>query len=291
MFRNAYALARQFTAPIIASQRQVSGKCSSSIGAFVVINSDGWIATAGHVLEQMAAMTSSMETCRERANREQAIRNDASIDEKERRARLKQLGRASADDIDRCSFYWGGLPNNPQTTQTAIVQGVDLGIAKLGPFDPSSIATYPVFKDPTKNFDPGTSLCKLGFPFHAITPTYHADRDAFELPAGALPVPFFPIEGLFTRTAMINLQGVDPDPAIPLQWVETSTPGLRGQSGGPTMDAKGRIWAIQSRTSHYPLNFDPKIPDQYFHVGLGVHPMTIFAVFDKLRIRYQKSAD
>jgi hypothetical protein len=39
------------------------------------------------------------------------------------------------------------------------------------------------------------------------------------------------------------------------------------------------------------LGFDKKIPEQFFHVGLGVHPETIFAVLDKLGVKYQISKD
>jgi hypothetical protein len=38
-----------------------------------------------------------------------------------------------------------------------------------------------------------------------------------------------------------------------VKFIETSTPGLRGQSGGPLFDAKGEIWGIQSRTNFLEL--------------------------------------
>ena len=43
MFRLAYKIAREFTFPVILSRRTIAGACSSSIGAYVVINADGWI--------------------------------------------------------------------------------------------------------------------------------------------------------------------------------------------------------------------------------------------------------
>jgi hypothetical protein len=39
-----------------------------------------------------------------------------------------------------------------------------IGAARLEPFDPSWITQYPVFKDPSKDFEPGTNLCRMGFP-------------------------------------------------------------------------------------------------------------------------------
>src|SRR5882672_1473622 len=64
---------------------------------------------------------------------------------------------------------------------------------------------------------------------------------------------------------------------------ELSTPGLRGQSGGPVFDTSGVIWGIQSRTHHLDLDFDvnqevyrngvkKKVKDSaFFHVGVCVH--------------------
>ena len=48
MFSSAYAIAREFTFPVVISRRDLKGKCSSGIGVFVVINKEGWISTAGH---------------------------------------------------------------------------------------------------------------------------------------------------------------------------------------------------------------------------------------------------
>lgn len=92
MFRDAYAIAKEFTFPAILSQKTVSGKCSSSIGAFVVINGEGWVATAGHIIEQLDAARKSAEVCRNREAREAAIRGDKRIDDKERRKQAAMIG-------------------------------------------------------------------------------------------------------------------------------------------------------------------------------------------------------
>ena len=97
-------------------------------------------------------------------------------------------------------------------------------------------------------------------------------------------MPLFPLEGIYTRTVTY----ADPtgNIKIPLKQIETSSPGLRGQSGGPTFDTHGTIWAIQSQTRHYPLGFGDNanglshkaaehLQNQYLNVGLGVHSETI----------------
>jgi hypothetical protein len=62
-----------------------------------------------------------------------------------------------------------------------------------------------------------------------------------------------------------------------------STPGLRGQSGGPAFDIDGKVWGVQCKTSHLDLDFDidqkvmrkgieKRITDSPFlHTGICVH--------------------
>jgi len=79
--------------------------------------------------------------------------------------------------------------------------------------------------------------------------------------------------------------------------LETSTPGLRGQSGGPIFDTKGTIWALQSRTSHFPLGFSPKVKkdgkdieeNQFLNVGWGVHAELIAAFLKDNGVDYRLS--
>jgi hypothetical protein len=50
---------------------------------------------------------------------------------------------------------------------------------------------------------------------------------------------------------------------------ELSTPGLKGQSGGPAFDADGRIWGMQAATKHLDLQFD--VNKDVFRAGRKVH--------------------
>ena len=99
-------------------------------------------------------------------------------------------------------------------------------------------------------------------------------------------MPFFPNDGIFTRVVDVAIDPTTsnvPPPPFPLRFIETSSPGLRGQSGGPVFDCKGTVWGIQSRTIHYPLGFSPPVPGgkphekehQFLNVGWAVHVETI----------------
>lgn len=290
MFREAYKIASGFTAPVIISRKTISGECSSSIGAFVVINKDGWIVTAAHILDQFQELSDECKKSEQVTSARESIQADTTLSDKEKRKKIGKLTYPPKSSTDKCSIWWG--IGNTGLVYAASLPQADLAVGRLDPFDPAWIHRYPIFKDPSKNFDYGTSLLKVGFPFHSIVPCWDTGKKAFCLPDGALPVPIFPIEGIFTRIADAS----NHDDTAPIRFVETSTPGLRGQSGGPTVDVNGTIWAIQSKTSHLPLGFSPEVPNrpghfehQFLNVGLGIHPDTLFAFFTAQGIKFDTS--
>lgn len=262
------------------------------MGTFVTVNEQGWIATAGHIVSQLGKL--ALEEAAARAYESDLEEAQALVDPKDRNTAMKKLKKPDKEATRRYSVWWGGLSG--QLGDALAVERVVLGLVRLDGFVPTEVDSYAVFKDPTKGFDPGVSLCKLGFPFHGFTPTWDEVGNTFVLPLGAIPCPLFPMDGIFTRTLILKAPPGAEDVDFPLLWVETSTPGLRGQSGGPTFDVKGTVWAIQCMTRHYPLGFDPAVPGgngakehQFLNVGVGVHTTTLFAVFDKFKIQYQIS--
>jgi hypothetical protein len=284
MFQKAYAIARSFTWPVVLSRRTHQGACSSSIGTFVLVNEQGWIVTAWHILEQWQQLEQEAKEWKERDSLEQEIRNNQALTQKERQKKLQKLGKWGPDATSRCSAWWGR--DGITLTKYGGIPAIDIGFGKLEPFDPGWVQQYPTFKDPDRDFEPGRSLCRLGFPFHAIQPVWDDERQCFHLPPEAVPLPLFPIEGIFTRTCVLVSPNGQAVPKYPLQFVETSSPGLRGQSGGPIFDVNGVLWAIQSRTAHCPLGFDPEVPGnpgrrehQFINVGLGIHTATILGLF------------
>ena len=50
MFADAYDQVKNFTRPVVVSNRTWDGTVSCAIAAFVVLNDDGWFATAAHIL-------------------------------------------------------------------------------------------------------------------------------------------------------------------------------------------------------------------------------------------------
>lgn len=286
-FSAAYKIARQFTAPIVLSRKTLGGACSSAIAAYVIINDEGWVVTAHHVIESIQKMEAEKAAIVDYRDQISAIDADMTLDRKAKRKKSQRTQRPSVDSTEEYS-YWYGLPDNRAIVSTwHSVPVVDLAVGKLNYFDPNWVQTYPKFKDPQKGLDMGTSLCKLGFPFHSVSPTWNAQTGGFDLPKEATPLPLFPMEGIFTR----NVEIAAPNPPFPLRLIETSSPGLRGQSGGPTFDAQGAIWAIQSKTASLPLGFSPKADGggkeyQFLNVGLGIHTETVTSFLASLGVKY-----
>ena len=140
-----------------------------------------------------------------------------------------------------------------------------------------AITQFPIFPKDTSHLKPGKILCRYGFPFAEFT-NYELDStndDIIWNQTGRQVTCPFPNEGMVTRLAR-NDNGL-------LCEFETSTPGFKGQSGGPVFDCDGKIWGVQFATQFHHLNFDKEmvltisgkkklIEDHPFlHVGKAIH--------------------
>lgn len=125
----------------------------------------------------------------------------------------------------------------------------DLALVKFEGFNQLFCNSFPVFKDNSTDLKQGLSLCRLGFPYTGNTNfQYNSITDDIEWTTAGNPnSPLFPIDGIITRYVAENGQ---------ITGLELSTPGLKGQSGGPLFDKQGVICGLQSSTVSLPLGFD-----------------------------------
>lgn len=288
MFANACEKASSFTRPVIVSQRFFDGGVECGCGAFVVLNNEGWIVTVEHLWRSFLASLSHRSAIDSYNLERKKIDDDQHLDARKKHKRFSRLTR-NDKWITNHSFWWGKDGVNLQDIRS--LPEADLVVARLIPFDASAIQHYPKIKDPN-SMRSGTSLCKLGYPFHEIRASYDESNNAFQLEPGSLPLPRFPIEGIHTRNI---LSGKSKDGRFNIKFLETSSPGLRGQSGGPIFDSNGSIWAIQSRTNHLPLGFSPKIKKdgkevvehQFLNVGVGIHAELLLAFLSEHKIAFE----
>ena len=137
--------------------------------------------------------------------------------------------------------------------------------------------SFPVFAANGSDLKQGKFLCRLGFPFAEFSNfAYDGAADRIQwTTTGRMDTPRFPVEGMVTRYLVDNTGQ--------MVGFELSTPGLRGQSGGPAFDAEGRVWGMQASTAHLDLDFDinqevirngakKRVSDSAFlHVGHCIH--------------------
>lgn len=291
MFANAYEITRQFTRPVVLSQRLADGRVTCGIGSFIVVNADGWIATAAHIVQPMLEFSRHQQEKSVYDAQVLAIQNDPNLPPKHKRRQIGNLNKNSDWIINQS--YWWAMQSSASGPTFHVNLMADVAIGKLTNFDTSGIAAFPVFKNPATNPRLGSSLCRLGFPFHALSASFDENSNGFTI-NNFTPPPMFPNDGIHTRMALVP----DTTGAVVARFIETSTPGLRGQSGGPLFDIRGEIWGIQSRTAHLELGFSPTKKDgakeivehQFMNVGLASHVSHVIDLFNAHGVQFQIAA-
>lgn len=265
MFVDAIRTASSFTFPLIISNKYQDGTISSHLGSFVLLNEEGWILTAAHIIAETKKHLDHLQEYRNYLHGDGVVINPKWI--------LHHSLWFGSDQHRISAFHL--LPEN------------DLAIGQIQNFRPSAQQIYPKIIDPAAVVT-GRSLCKLGFPFYEIQAAFSGDT--FQYSPDIFPIPHFPLDGMLTR----ELSGGSA-PWGEVKWLETSTPGLRGQSGGPLFDQHAQLWGIQSMTRHLPLGFSPSVSqgsstvDQFIHLGWSVHPEVICTFLDRYKVNYQRA--
>lgn len=290
MFAKAYQIASNFTQPVLISTLRFDGTVECNIGSFVIVNPEGWIVTAAHVFDIMQAHQRDATGINQYNQEVSEIENNKFLSPQDKKKKIAKI-KVNPKWIRTYSYWWGADFHSISDIQ--LLPENDLAIGKLTNYNPQFCLQYPVFKKPD-NLMVGTSLCKLGYPFHEVKASFNMQSNSFQIAPDALPIPRFPIDGIFTREVLQPTPGNNP---FEIKFLETSTPGFRGQSGGPIFDTAGNIWAIQSRTAHLSLGFSPKTvvdgkeitEHQFINVGRGVHVETILNFFAANKVKYQIS--
>lgn len=290
MFAKACERVYKFTRPLIISTRTVDGTVSSSCGTFIIINPEGWILTAGHLFDSFVKYQQDMKKIKE-------------VEEiNARKASMAVPGAMTLPDtiqldpkwITNHSFWWGG--DGLRITSVYVNREIDIALAKLDGFRPDLVQEYPIFRDPD-TMRPGTSICRTGFPFANIATDFDEGSKSFRIRNGVLPLPFFPNDGIHTRNVL--KQNKSKEGNYDMLYVETSTPGLKGQSGGPIFDTNGHIYAMQVQTNHIPLGFHPIseydgksiVENQFLNVGIGVHGKLLQQIMRDHHISFKVEGD
>ena len=256
------------------------------------INNDGWAFTCGHVADLLGAPRG----LRRKAEAFQKELSDRRGKEKEKKLLKeaeKKFGYSKSAVFEVHNRFMNCIEG---TLGFEIIKhsGVDAALIRFKGYTKLLCDSFPVFPSDTSSLQPGKFLCRLGFPFPEFT-NFAYDENTDKIiwtDTGRPTTPRFPIEGMVTRR--LSAHGK-------VFGFEMSTPGLRGQSGGPVFDAEGKVWGMQFGTKHLDLNFDvdqevlrqgmkQRIRDSAFlHVGGCIHIDILKSFMKDNRVQFSEA--
>ena len=259
-----------------------SNEIEHALGTMMILNKNGDILTCKHIAKEF-------------------IENN--ILSKRYREFLDECKKASKSEKERIEKKYGFKGNSVVLTNINLpfeVQGeigieikfheyLDLAIIKFKnvKFD---CEKYPIFSKelPVQ----GQSLCKLGYAFPEYSYFEYSKKDNNIILKKEMTsnFPLFPMDGIMTRL-VVDEKGI-------ISMFETSTPGLRGQSGGPIFSPSGVVFGIQSMTRHIDLNFDVNttvkrgisnkkvVYTPFINLGVGISSVKIIEFLKENGVEY-----
>ena len=281
MFVNAIEIADQYTRPIhFISRLYNEAQILAGAGTLFFVNDEGCAVTCRHVAEIIIQAGQVNQNYRSFSGERQLIINDSQFNVLNQRLEEKykiQTGGVITQKIQfvRCFEEMGEVD--------IILHSVhDLAILRFRNYKNKQYGQPAFFVSDHDAIKQGKPLCRLGYPFPEFTNfRYISENDDIDWTAeGRTHTPSFPLDGIVTRHIG--------DEHGQISGIEMSTPGLRGQSGGPLFDERGVVFGMQSMTRHLHLGFDmvnqevwldthrAKVSNHpYLHVGMCVHTSVI----------------
>lgn len=241
MFQKACSELLHIVMPIVVVWRMPDGTIGHMVGAGMMINGDGWVLTAGHVLNRVNELDQQV-------------------------AKQKKLRKPRAKLPTDYAVLFG--QTGGKIKEASVNPLADLGLCRLVGYKIMPDCIFPKFRKGPVNA--GEFLCRAGFPFVEDLGPQWDEPGGFTF-TNLFPVPMFANEAFVSR--FVDATAVPGD--LDVAWLETSSPGLAGQSGGPLVDANTVVCGIQVNTFHYPLNFTGNARNQFLHSGRATRVDTV----------------
>ena len=275
MYVNAIETVTQFTRPVNTITRSYGGYITPGCSTLFFVNEDGVAITCKHVLDiithadivnnQYNSFKGDKDNLPKNGNLTKNISN-LELKYMYKKETIVQVKNNFINSVDTFkNIKWYAHPT------------IDLAIIIFEGFNQTLYNSHATFIKDTNKIKQGKNLCRIGYPFAEFNNFQHnASTDDIEWTnSGNISSPVFPLDGIITRF------GVDVNQIFS---IEMSTPGLRGQSGGPLFDSEGLVYGMQSMTSHLHLGFDIKDKEiindgkktkisnyPFLHVGHCIH--------------------
>ena len=272
MFADACRIAKGFTRPVATSLRFQDGAISTILNSFILVNEDGWAITAGHTFDSLVKFEGDRKKIAEINQMNSESSEPAKMDPK---------------FILNHSFWWGW--DGVMIREVTVDRKIDIALVKLANIRPNMVPNYPVFADPN-DVSIGSSVCRLGHPFVDPPTEFDVSRSAFRIPKIDSDMSIFANDGIVSKIVTVKKAGNSPFDAM---YIDISTPGYRGQAGGPIVNAEGKVCGMQINTIAMPFGFHfmdsekNPIEDQFCCIGRAVHVKTIRQFLDSKNISYR----
>lgn len=293
MFEQALDAASKYTRPIhFITRNYGSSHVQPGAGTLFFVNADGWALTCRHVTRTILAGDAL-------AKRYSAFLAEAGPiagqkGSREKRRTLEKKHGISKDATIELYTQFVDCIEGPLNCDIKEHPDLDVALLHFKGYTKLRCDTFPVFPSDGESLPPGRFLCRLGYPFPEFTNfEYDEVAEKVKWTNAQTRAPRFPIEGMLTRHLGTSAGSI---------WgFEMSTPGLKGQSGGPAVAADGRVWGMQSATNHLDLDFDvdqdvirngakKRVRDSAFlHVGHCIHADVLKAFMRQHGVHFDES--
>src|SRR5204862_5622301 len=123
--------------PVIVSTAARNGHCDSCMGSFIILNDEGWILTAHHIIEEIDNVRTMIADLAaglvEAENKRTEIEVDEALNNYDRRKKLEALPKADANSLCDYSVWWGG--DGIKLVDVTSLPNIDLTLGRLEPFN------------------------------------------------------------------------------------------------------------------------------------------------------------
>lgn len=293
MFITAIETATKYTRPIHTISRTLNNDIVPGAATIFMINDQGYALTSKHVIELLMQSDKLNARYKKYTDEKSKIPRDGQYNRALKGLMLKYKYKPNTTIQVKNRFM--GCVDTFTGFDLHLHPKFDLAILKFKGFKKLTCQAVASFKKDTKEIKQGKFLCRLGFPFPEFNNFKYdsASDDIVWTKEGKINSPGFPMEGMVTRFIGDDKNGI--------HGIELSTPGLRGQSGGPLFDKDGIVCGMQSSTKHMHLGFDieakeivvkgerKKVNDYSFmHLGQCIHVDIIKQFLQQHQISYSE---
>lgn len=295
MFVEAIEKAAGYTRAVHSIIRTYGGKqIIPSASTLFFVNEQGCAITCKHVAEMLMSADKVNKQYDAFKKERDAIKTDPKFKQLLKGLELKYHMKPSAPIQIKNNFV--DCVDAMESFDVMLHPTLDLAIVQFKGFSQLHYKGCALFLKEDQSIHQGKFLCRLGFPFPEFTNfQFNETADDIEWNSTGVNVsPRFPIEGMVTRFLA--------DPTHNVYGIEMSTPGLRGQSGGPLFDNQGQVYGMQFSTKHLHLGFDIVDKDlvidgqikkvsnySFIHLGQCIHVSAIKSFLQQHGIKYHEA--